>query len=981
MKRCFLITLILLFSISFLYGNAENYWQNEVSYTIDVSLDDSLHMLNGNQTATFKNNSPDDLDYLIVLLYPNAYKDTSTAFGRELIKNGYKKFFFSSDKDRGWIELDTISVDGNILSYEYFENNPDVAKIQLTKPLRPGQSIQVSFKFRVKIPARFSRFRHVENYYQMVYWYPRIAVYDKRGWGAYPYMEGSEFYGEFASYDVSITLPAYYLVASTGVLQTVSEKIWLDSLALEGNRLFGLTDKEKKREFKKLDKKSADSSKEFKTIRYCQDNVIDFAWFASKKYIPQKSEYILPQSGRKVEIWTFCEPSGYKSWQNSTQHLLNGLKYYSQWYGEYPYSHVTAVEGSFAFQGGMEYPMISVNSSIGEKHLMEDVLIHETGHNWFYGIIASDERKHPWMDEGFNSFSTGRTLKELHPVDEVVFAPEIISGLTPNLTQPNAELNIMTSFQRKDLNMPNNLPDYEYPDPMQANFGIFNKSALGIKYLKSYMGEEKFNVMMQEYYETWKFKHPMPDDFIQLAEKYTGENLDWFFNDFMGSDKLVDYSLENIDIEQAGNSYTLSFKVVNQGQINIPYHIEIYKNGQVLQSIWQKTDKLEHSFQFTLLDKPDKIIIDPELTTFDRNTHDNIWPKSVVFQPLFDLEDPHKYQLFYNLLPYYNAADGFTLSGNIFRYNIAPQRHNFLVSGGYGFKSENPIFRVIYDDHIDAHKGKVRYGYRFTASDNYGHRQYSARIDYKYMYPFNDYDYSQKVTFAVDYLDFYTPEFYDASTWSTGEFTDFRLKYNFRKKWYLDKLVAAIVLTKGIQTQNSYYDYSKIDLSAVYRRQLNLETFIYLSVFGGKFFQNDYAPLQQYFCGNGGLDPYFEDIFMFDRSNTTFLSPSQHLIKINGPLLRGYSYLSGNDYAVTSNLEFEKGSWGIFSDAGSLVNEGSKFDAKFSGGIFVTMGIFRVDVPLYISDTMGYKGNWIDMHNYDERLFLSINIPDFKIGL
>ena len=957
-----------------------DYWQNEVAYTIEVTLLDSIHQLIGSETIIFKNNSPDELDHLEMLLYPNAYKDISTTFGREMVANHYKRFFFSTEKDRGWIEIDTLLINGEPGEFSYFDNDIDLAKIPLKKPLKPGESLELKINFRVKFPKSFSRMMHSAEHYEATQWYPKLAVYDYRGWAAYPYRDKGEFYGEYGVFDVSITLPENYIVAATGILQTESEITWLDSLAKIGNELFALDKKPRKRAFKKLAKKDYESGDTLKTIRFWQDNIHDFAWFADKKFIVRKGEAELPFSSRKVEVWTYALPKNYKAWQKSVEYVREAVEYYSLCYGEYPYHAVSAVDGAFDLSGGMEYPMISVNTSFNNQDIMESILSHETGHNWFQGILGSDERKHAWMDEGINSFSDNRYIETRYSEDYVTFMPKKLKWMTKNLTDHNMDLFMALSFARRGQNMPNNLPADEYQDLFGYMAGAYTKTAIGFKYLQDYLGDEKFDALMKEYYEKWKFKHPMPEDFIAIAEKHAGESLDWFFDDFMGSGKVVDYELDDVKVRKSVDGYEVSFTVENEGELSISYYVEIYRDDDVLKSYWRKPVNVEETFTFHLNEKPNRIIIDPHACTLDINSHNNVWPLKVVIQPGFDIENPHVYQLFFSPFPYYNAADGFTLSGNLFRYNLVQQNHNFLVSGGYGFKSQNPIFRFIYDNHNYARGGAVKYGYRLTAQDNYGHRQYTLKLDHKVMPSYNDLFYFRRATISVDYIDFYESGLYETDSWSAGKHTDIRFNYRLWKRWYLDIIDAEATVIKGFDIGDSEYDFSRFDLSVSYKRRLGLDTRLSFRGYAGWILQDDKVPLQQYFWSNGGLDPYFEDVFMFDRSGNTFLSPFKHWIKRNGPLIRGYTDWTGDDYAVTFNAEFTTGVLGLFADGGSLVNKGEDFDLKYSLGLFLKFELIEAYFPLYLSNPSGYKGKWVDAHNFKQRYFISMTIPVFKIG-
>ncbi|MBC8278632.1 MAG: M1 family metallopeptidase [FCB group bacterium] len=958
------------------------YWQNEVAYTIQVTLDDSLHRISGDEKIVFTNNSPDQLDRLVLLLYPNAYKDTTTEFAREAIGNGYKKFYFAGDDERGWIEIENLRIEGKNSEYSFFENNIDLAEISLDEPLKPGQSIEITMDFTVKFPRQFSRMMHSGEHYQASQWYPKLAVYDRRGWAAYPYRDCGEFYSEFGVLDVSITVPANYIVAATGILRTEAEIAWRDSLAEVGNKLYALDKKAKKKAFKKLARKKPVSSDSMKTVRFWQDRVHDFAWFADKKYVIQKGVWESAETGREVNLWVYSLPKDYKAWEGSIETLNKTLEHYGTLYGEYPYTDVSAAASKVNFGGGMEYPMISINASFPIPDLMEMVLVHETGHNWFQGILGTDERKHSWMDEGFNNFSDSEFTVAEHSEDYVTMTPKKFKWLTPNATAKNFNLNMVVPFVRKDTDLPNNLSPDQYPDQLVHQCLTSDKTAAGLRYLQDYIGGEKFDAMMKEYYETWKFKHPMPEDFQALAEKYAGEDLSWYFDDFLGSDKSLDYKLDKVKVKKDSDGYTLDYDVRHEGELRIPYYVEIYQGDKVLKSYWHHPENKEEHFNFILADKPDKVLIDPHVNTLDANSHNNVWPKKIVFQPLIDLEDPHRYQLFYALLPFHNAGDGFTLMGDVYRFNIfSHQQHNFAVSGGYGFKSQNPLYRLKYDNHIYYNRSRNKYGWNLTAKDNYGHRQYAVKIDHKSIAdPYYEARSYWTNTVMFDYLDFYDDGMYDEAAWSPEKFIDLRLKTEYRKVWYLDRVFIRGSLVKGLTNGDVGANFAKADLFAKYERRLNLKTRFRIFGYTGYIFDDQELPLQHKFYGSGGVDPYFEDPFMFDRSNASFLSPSERLVKKFGPAIRGYSHLTGNDYALTASAELERDDKGLFFDGGIIANNDENAEFNYSFGLFMNFSIIGLHLPLYLSDPAGNSGKWIDAHNYDERYYISMTLPNFQIG-
>jgi len=226
MRKSFITFIILFISTSIF---AQNYWQQEVNYTIQVRLNDQNHTLSGFEVFEYVNNSPNILDRIYMHIWPNAYKDGSSALAKQLYRQGDGKLTFAKEEDRGYIDSLNFKSEGTPLKWEYDAENPDICVIYLNTPLRNGDRIRITTPFKVKIPSgEISRMGHIGQSYQITQWYPKPAVYDKNGWNAIPYLNQGEFYSEYGSYDVSITLPKNYIVGATGDLQTKSEVAFMD---------------------------------------------------------------------------------------------------------------------------------------------------------------------------------------------------------------------------------------------------------------------------------------------------------------------------------------------------------------------------------------------------------------------------------------------------------------------------------------------------------------------------------------------------------------------------------------------------------------------------------------------------------------------------------------------------------------------------------------------------------------------------------
>jgi hypothetical protein len=546
-------------------GVSQPYFQQEVNYKLSVSLNDVNHTLSGFESIQYINHSPNVLKFMYFHLWPNAYKDNSTALAHQLIENGLSDFYFTRPDERGFIDSIDFRVDGETIKWNMDWFASDICKLFLNDPLYPGDTIIVSTPFYVKIPGSFSRFGHVGQSYQITQWYPKPAVYDRNGWNQMSYLDQGEFYSEFGMFDVSITLPANYVVGATGDLMTQKEIGWL----------------EKKCSDSMLVENFPASDTVLKTLRYRQDNIHDFAWFADKRYHVEKGEVEL-NGGKKVTTWVMYTKKEAYLWKHSIEFVNDAVRYYSDLYGNYPYNNCTAVYGAMKTSGAMEYPTIAVVGDAPTISLLENWIVHEVGHNWFYGIMGFNERRYPYLDEGINTFSDFRYMMRKYPGLK-------FSDMVPTLTNFGRILNmdklpagsyyqdIYLTSARNNADQPLNLTGEAYT---AFNYGsiVYYKTALAFNYLLQYLGEKKFNHIMGQFCNEWKFKHPGPEDLQKAFESDCKMDLSWFFKDLTGTRNKIDYALKRM-----GSDKVL---VKNTGQIASPVSLTAIKQDGSKETKW-----------------------------------------------------------------------------------------------------------------------------------------------------------------------------------------------------------------------------------------------------------------------------------------------------------------------------------------------------------------------------------------------------------
>jgi hypothetical protein len=506
------IILFLLAAQSSWLAATSQYWQQEVNYTIEVSLNDKDHSLKGFEKIEYINNSPDTLRFIWFHVWPNAYKNDKTAYTDHALENGDTRFYFSGKDQKGYINRLDFKVNNVTAETEDHPEHIDIIKLILPSPLAPGKKIDIATPFHVKLPFNYSRGGHDGQSYQVTQWYPKPAVYDNNGWHPMPYLDQGEFYSDFGSYDVSITVPENYVVAATGELQNADEKEWLKTRTSFDWKPIRRKVKTTGGSYKTVVDLFPPSATDIKILRFKQSNVHDFAWFADKRFIVNHDTCIL-SSGRSIDVYAYYTREEQTRWTNSVANAKAAVRHYSTLIGEYPYNTVSLVQApASSIGGGMEYPTITSISPLKDTRELDYTIAHEIGHNWFYGILASNEREHPWMDEGINSYYENLySAWKDHHFDQRSEQQFLSTAIALRKDQP-----IETPAEK--------FTDYNY------SLIAYYKTSQWLNWLKKYVGEQTFDKAMQEYYKRWQFRHPQPADLKKVMEDVSGKNLDSAFS-------------------------------------------------------------------------------------------------------------------------------------------------------------------------------------------------------------------------------------------------------------------------------------------------------------------------------------------------------------------------------------------------------------------------------------------------------------------
>lgn len=961
-----------------------NYFQQDVKYKIEVSLDDKAHSLDGFETVEYTNNSPDELSFLYFHLWPNAYKNNNTALAKQLLGNGTTRLQYALPVDRGYINKLKFKVNGDSVHWALDSINIDICKIYLNQPLKTGETISISTPFHVKIPKGiYSRMGHINQQYQITQWYPKPAVYDKNGWNQMPYLDQGEFYSEYGSYDVFITLPKNYVLGATGdLVDGENELVWLNQKAIE------TANKEKFKENEKTPK----SDVETKTLHYHQENVHDFGWFCDKNYNVLKGEVELPHSKRKVATWAMFTSDNAQWWKKSIQYINDATYYYSLWNGDYPYNHVTAVDGALSAGGGMEYPNITVIGGAEDDFSLETVIMHEVGHNWFYGILGSNERVHAWMDEGINSFNENRYIETKLPDARLLgeFAKKkLAKSLDVDFYLHKAEYEFAYLYNAcKNEDQPLELPSDKFTE-FNYGGGVYSKTAIIFDYLMAYLGEELFDKCMQKYFDTWKFKHPQPEDIRKIFQETTGKNLSWFFDDLIKTTKKIDYKISGISSET--NGFELNIK--NSGQVVSPFSVTAIKNNIATQTLWYEGFQGTQKVNFPT-DDYDKFKIDylediPEMN----RSNNTIKTKGLFkkaepfkFQILGSLDNADKTQLFYSPIVGWNNYDK-TMIGAAFYNNIIPQKKfEFIVAPMYSTNTNNISGYASFYYNLLPQKSPfkqitfalntARFAYEKTSEFDFRYNKISPEItfDFRKKEARSTISHQLKLRSVNILQDREKPVFNDSGYYAYSTKTVFHymvnnLIYSFRNDKTITPYNASLStefadkMIKSTLTANFKYRYKKNNKS------------IDVRFFGGAFLVDDYATTSsvnnlnayQFRLSGKSPDVFYQQDYLFDE---IFLGRSeydggwsQQMTNTDGAFKVYSVYGQTSKWMTTINAEIDfpgKIPLALFADVGSydgIQNAPDFVDVTYDGGIALSLfnDVFKVYAPFIMSRDLKYE--------------------------
>ncbi len=634
-------------------GMDDPYWQQQVDYLIKCDLDPESHMLAGTEVITYTNNSPDMLEKFYLHLYPDAYREKDSQLLKDYLAGIAFQVKGLSKKNRGWIDIDTLMVNG---TGSEFSVEGTILTCLLSRPLPPGEQITIEFSFTEKIRQRIGRAGYIGDHYDMGQWYPKMVVYDKNGWHPDQFRMG-EFYGEFGTFDVHITLPEEFVIAATGT-PVSGDPGW-----------------DKNKPGTKTTRPEEYNRGKLKTVHFRADNVHDFAWSADPAFIVEDTEH------NGYRIMSFYRPWNH-AWADSA--LVRGvraMKWLESFAGPYGYPQMSIVDANA--QGGMEYPMLVMNGSAGQN-----IILHEIGHNWFYGMLANNERDEAWMDEGMTQYQMFLYNEQLHGPYGKPYKKTFSSWLNPPKKLWEGLAGPVIDYHRSGFAERVATPHHEFKSSGRSM--VYVKSALFIRALRYYVGDEDFRKIIHTYFERWKFKHVDEEAFLSVCEEISGMDLGEFFRQWLHTTKDCDYSIARFGVEESEGGYTADVMIKRKGEMIIPLKLAFrLKNGN---TVSERIDGMPRDFEkiFTFPVEPVSLSINPDNEILDIYHLDNFSPRRrafIVDNPFNRFYPTDAYQ--YRILPlcYYNDIDG-GKAGLRVRGSYGNTYRKFTLQGMYGIESE-----------------------------------------------------------------------------------------------------------------------------------------------------------------------------------------------------------------------------------------------------------------------------------------------------
>ena len=718
----------------------EGYWQQDVDYVINAAIDDSTDIIDGEMTLTYYNNSPNELNEVYFHLYQEAFQPGS--YAHKLYEANKNRVEFGEYEAAGFgtevNSISVVSINGFAVEQQVLtEQDNTILKVILSEPIRPNGSMTFNIDFdtyfdkggarrRMKMYEEFGN-----KHYNGVHWYPRISVYDRKfGWTTDQHL-GKEFYGDFGSFDVRLTFPDHYIVGATGTL--VNPEDAMPSSLRQKLDISNFADKAWGSEPSVIIEPTPGSKK---TWHIKAANVHDFSFTADPSY--RIGEDVAEVDGRLVLCQALVQEQHAAGWQNAASYTTKIIETFSEDFGSYIWPKIIVADA----RDGMEYPMLTLDGGFDPYY--RDLLIHEVGHMWFFGMLGNNETYRAMLDEGFTQFITNWGYQKIDGGTKVEYSPD--SKYKAKHKKPtDTRLSENYYGYYRDAVRNNDPALNTHSDHFGSALGhgggyghVYYKTAVMLHNLEYVLGDELFIKAMQNYVAQWKIAHPYPEDFRNSIIQYTGVDLNWFFDQWLETNKYIDYSISsvkkgdispaaeaaniplqpyNIEIERKGTmQMPLDFIVTTKDGDTLSYYIpntwfekstgeDIPENARVNSMALSRTETLprwigwdmmgqKYTATVYLPGKIDDVIIDPSQRLADVNMLDNSKKCPIDFgldHKVWNYPTPYNYDLNWRPDIWYNEIDGIKaglhLNGNYSNFkhifSLSVWANTGLLQGGF----------------------------------------------------------------------------------------------------------------------------------------------------------------------------------------------------------------------------------------------------------------------------------------------------------
>lgn len=644
-------------------------------YIISARLDPSSASLDATGRLAYIHPGDDTLRQMVFHIWANAFGIPLSAYGRQLLDFGKTDFYFTPAAKRVRYRELVFRTGGTIIPYRPWQDHPDVLLLDLAEPLAPGQRLELDFTFALELPGFHSRMGTDGEIWQMAHWFPKVARHDREGWHPTPYLEMGEFYQDFADYQITLTLPDSFTLVSTGQPSDDTGRAALR----EAHRrsMQGLPG---------MPALPGGTRTWMLEARW----VPDFAWAASPAFLFRADTFQLAD-GRPVigQVAHTTRRAG--TWKSAGQALRQAILHYDRRVGPYPWPQASAVQGVRGFSGGMEYPMITFIDPRAAGQSLATVIAHEVGHNWFYGVLASNERREPWLDEGLNSYYDHLFDRD-HPggdgFEQIGIDPE--------------DILLMDFAGWRGLPLPaNGVRGLRSEIDYQLSAYTIPKRALLL--LSEMVGESALDSAFQDYYRQWAFDHPTPSDMRASFEGSLGRDLGWFFEAMTGKPFSRDLKLRRA--RRDGDDYVV--RVGNAIPGPLPWRLQQWSGDMMVASVWYPGfSGRDTTVRMPILPGVDRLSLLDTLVPDIRPGNNTLWLAPVFrryrdWSPgfAFGLRNARSPRTYVLPLAGFNRHDGWQPGLALHNQKVHYQPSGYFLGLFYGVDSERWNHRVaLYHD-------------------------------------------------------------------------------------------------------------------------------------------------------------------------------------------------------------------------------------------------------------------------------------------